>query len=86
MDKNDGAASLVRSDALLERLADTFQGRSYQCSDMAIWLDLNDCAELSDRMREIASILRNRADAYRANAPLERSARSGDTLRGDVGT
>jgi hypothetical protein len=83
MDKNDSAASLVRSDALLARRADVFQGRADQCSEMATWLSLNGCADSANHLRNVAAILRHTADKYRANAP--RQPERSDRLDADVG-
>ena len=57
----------VRSDALLARRADVFQGRADQCSEMATWLSLNGCADSANHLRNVAAILRHTADKYRAN-------------------
>jgi hypothetical protein len=67
MSDHDGAASLVRSDALLARRADVFQGRADQCSEMATWLSLNGCADSANHLRNVAEILSHAADQYRAN-------------------
>jgi hypothetical protein len=57
----------VRSEPLLAR-ADVFDGRAHQCSEIAVWMDLNGMADSADHLRNAAAILRHTADKYRANA------------------